>query len=142
MSDHRSYEESIKKVYKGLWLLAAVTLVEVFISLFGKGHIVGGVKGLGTWFIAIVGISIVALSLYKAYFIIYEFMHMKYEVKSLATTVLLPVALLIWAVIAFFQEGNSWKERRNQIEEFDERPATQSYNDPEETYEIKPSDIG
>ena len=143
MADHHSYEESIKKVYKGLWLLAAVTGVEVLISLFGKGHIIDGVKGLGGWFVAIVGLVIVALSLYKAYFIIYEFMHMKYEVKTLATTVLLPTALLIWAVIAFFHEGNSWKNRRAQIKEFNERPATQSSLDiPDETYQIKNSDLG
>ena len=34
-----SYEESIKKVYWGLMLLGVVTLVEVGVSLFGKGHL-------------------------------------------------------------------------------------------------------
>ncbi len=105
MSDHHTYEESISKVYYGLKLLAVVTLVEVFISLLGKGHIISSVKGLGSWFFGIVALVIIVLSLYKAYFIIYEFMHMKYEVKTLATTVLLPTALLIWAIIAFFYEG-------------------------------------
>lgn len=143
MSDHSSYEESISKVYYGLKLLAAVTLIEVFISLLGKGHIVSSVKGLGGWFVGIVAILIIALSLYKAYFIIYEFMHMKYEVKTLATTVLLPTALLIWAVIAFFQEGNSWKDRRSQIKDFNEQPAPQSSLElPDETYQIKNSDLG
>lgn len=60
---------------------------------------------------------LIGFSLYKAYFIIYEFMHMRYEVKGLAMTVLLPTVLLIWAIIAFFQEGNSWKSRRQQIQE-------------------------
>jgi len=143
MADNHSYEESISKVYYGLKLLAIVTLIEVFVSLFGKGHILPAAKGWGTWFIAVIAIIIIALSLYKAYFIIYEFMHMKYEVKTLATTVLLPTALLIWAVIAFFQEGNSWKERRSQIDEFDERPAEQSSLEvPDETYQIKNSDLG
>lgn len=143
MADHQSYEESIKKVYKGLWLLAAVTGIEVIVSLFGKGHIVESVKGLGGWFVAVIGILIIVLSLYKAYFIIYEFMHMKYEVKSLATTVLLPTALLIWAIIAFFYEGNAWKNNRQKVKEFNERPAMQSSLDlPEESYQIKSSDIG
>jgi len=143
MADHQSYEESISKVYYGLKLLAIVTLVEVFISLFGKGHIVPAAKGWGTWFVAIIAILIIGLSLYKAYFIIYEFMHMKYEVKTLATTVLLPTALLIWAVIAFFQEGNAWKNRRIQIKEFNEQPAIQSSLElPDETYQIKNSDLG
>jgi len=45
---------------------------------------------------------------------------MAYEVRGLVMSVLLPTALLIWAIIAFFQEGSSWGERREQIQEFNE----------------------
>ena len=114
MAGTKTYEESIKDVYKGLFLLGAVTLIEVAISLFGKGHL-GFDPYNYQWILAIVAIGLVVLSLYKAYFIIYEFMHMAYEVKGLAMSVLLPTLLLIWAVIAFFQEGNSWKERRDNV---------------------------
>lgn len=116
---HLSYEESIKKVYRGLILLGAVTLVEVFLSLLGKGYVIPGAEDYSV-LIYIVGIGLIALSLYKAYFIIYEFMHMRYEMKGLAMTVLLPTLLLIWAIIAFFQEGDSWKGRREQIKEKNE----------------------
>ena len=54
---------------------------------------------------------------------------MRYEVKSLATSVLLPTALLIWAIIAFFQEGDSWKRRRQQIKEKNELPASEAPNE-------------
>lgn len=110
---HLSYEESIKNVYRGLVLLGVVTLVEVFISLVGKGHIFGDVDHL-RWLLGLVAVGLIALSLYKAYFIIYEFMHMRYEVKGLAMSVLLPTLLLVWAIIAFFQEGDSWRTRREQ----------------------------
>ena len=110
------YEESIKKVYWGLTLLAIVTLVEVGVSLLGKGHIISGAEDM-MWLVYLTGLIIIVLSIYKAYFIIYEFMHMRYEVKGLAVSVLLPTALLIWAIIAFFQEGDSWKNRRQQIKE-------------------------
>ena len=113
-----SYEESIKKVYWGLMLLAIVTLIEVGVSLFGKGHIVSGMEDL-VWVAYIAGLIIIVLSVYKAYFIIYEFMHMRYEVKGLALSVLLPTMLLVWAIIAFFQEGDSWKNRRDQIKDKD-----------------------
>ncbi|MDX1941350.1 MAG: cytochrome C oxidase subunit IV family protein [Saprospiraceae bacterium] len=119
---HLSYEESIKRVYYGLRLLAIVTLAEVFISLLGKGHIIPGAEKYAA-LLYIAGLVIIVLSAYKAYFIIYEFMHMKYEVKSLALTVLLPTVLLIWAIIAFFQEGDSWKDRREQIKEKNAQPA-------------------
>jgi cytochrome c oxidase subunit IV len=114
-----SYEDSKKQVYFGLKLLAVVTLVEVAVSLFGKGWLVNGVEQIG-WVVAICALIIVGLSLYKAYFIIYEFMHMRYEMKGLAYSVLLPTALLIWAIIAFFQEGNSWKQRRELIKDKNE----------------------
>lgn len=119
---HLSYEESKKKVFQGLMLLGAVTLVEVGLSLFGKGYIIGGVEDYA-WITYLVGFGLIAFSLYKAYFIIYEFMHMRYEVKGLAMSVLLPTLLLIWAIIAFFQEGDSWKDRREQIKEKNAEPA-------------------
>ncbi len=122
---HSSYEESIKKVYFGLILLAVVTLIEVFISLFGKGYIIGGVE-TSTVVLVVVGFLLIALSLYKAYFIIFEFMHMKYEAKGLALTVLLPMGLLVWGVIAFFQEGDAWGDRRELIKEKDEQTSEES----------------
>ncbi|MEZ4987920.1 MAG: cytochrome C oxidase subunit IV family protein [Saprospiraceae bacterium] len=114
MASHKTYEESIRDVYKGLALLAVVTLIEVFISLLGKGHIGVDLSGSGI-VLGIIALALIGLSIYKAYFIIYEFMHMRYEVKGLALSVLLPTLLLVWAIIAFFQEGNSWKERREDI---------------------------
>ena len=132
MGSH-SYEESKKLVVKGMWLLAIVTLIEVFFSLLGKGHIIAGLEdnyvvGYATAFI------IAVLSIYKAYFIIYKFMHMEYEAKGMAMSVLLPTGLLIWAVIAFFQEGNSWKERNDRVRDLNDgtfeqvEPKKESYN--------------
>lgn len=112
---HLTYEQGKKRVFQGLIILGVVTLIEVFASLAGKGYII---KGLETHklFFYIIALTIVVLSLYKAYFIIFEFMHMKYEVKDLARTVLLPTALLIWAIIAFIKEGAYWKHNRGYIE--------------------------
>jgi len=114
-----SYEEAKKKVFLGFWILLGVTLFEVFISLFGKGYMIESMKGIG-WIVGLASVIIVGLSIYKAKYIIDEFMHMGYEVRGLRTSVLLPTALLIWAIIAFFQEGNSWKERREQIQDKNE----------------------
>lgn len=114
-----NYEEAKKLVFRGMWLLAIVTLIEVVVSLFGKGHLGYDPSG-STWIIYTVGIIIAVLSIYKAYYIIYEFMHMGHEVKGLRMSVLLPVLLLVWAIIAFFQEGDSWKKRRLQIKEKNE----------------------
>ncbi len=122
MAEGLTYEESKKKVVYGLYLLGGVTVVEVLFSLLGKGHLIPGLGDI-TWLGYLIGFILVVLSLYKAYFIVYEFMHMRYEVKGLALSVLLPTLLLVWAIIAFFQEGDSWKDRREQIKEKNAEPA-------------------
>ncbi|MBK8967509.1 MAG: cytochrome C oxidase subunit IV family protein [Saprospiraceae bacterium] len=120
MAGHQTYEEQKALVFKGLMLLGAITIVEVVIALLAKGHLIHGVKfteGFGHYLYMLL---MIGFSLYKAYFIIFFFMHMAYEVRGLALSVLLPTALLVWAIIAFFQEGNSWGNRRELIKEKNE----------------------
>ncbi len=47
-------------------------------------------------------------------------MHMAYEVRGLMLSVLLPTLLLVWAIIAFFQEGSRWGKSRELIKEKNE----------------------
>lgn len=110
-----SRAEGISKVKKGLLLLGAVTVAEVLISLLGKGHLIPGLEDYGFIF-AITGLAMIVLSLYKAYFIVYEFMHLRYEVKGMALSILLPTILLIWGLIAFLWEGNTWGDRREEVQ--------------------------
>lgn len=124
---HLSYEDSKKLVFKGLFVLAIVTLIEVFFSLLGKGHIVAGLESV-TWVAYLVGFIIIALSIYKAYYIVYFFMHMEWEVKGLRMSVILPMLLLVWAIIAFMQEGGSWNARRQQIKQKDAQPQFDQQN--------------
>lgn len=124
---HLSYEESKKHVVKGLILLAVITLIEVFLSLIGKGDLLSGLSAAAPKVTLLVtGLLIIALSIYKAYYIIGDFMHMKYEVRGLAMSVLLPTLLLVWAIIAFLQEGGSWGARREWVREKDKAPAEQT----------------
>ena len=69
-------------------------------------------------------------------------MHMAYEVRGLVMSVLLPTSLLIWAIIAFFQEGNSWGERRDQIQEKNEEPARASPGGQPQGYYLIPGAAG
>lgn len=120
MADHLSYEDSKAAVWKGLGLLAAVTVIEVVLSLLKAQD---WAKELG-WLFSLLAVLIIILSIYKAYFIIYEFMHMAYEVKGLAMSVLLPTFLLLWGVIAFFWEGSAWKGNREVIQERNRMEST------------------
>ena len=147
MGGHLTYEESKKLVVKGLLLLGALTIVEVFIALLCNGHIVESVDVAGTPWRYLYMIIMVAMSLYKAYFIVYEFMHMRYEVKGLAMSVLLPTFLLVWGVIAFFNEGASWNTRRDVIKERDKYEEEKSpkvlglHHDAHDTWELTKEDI-
>ncbi len=122
---HHSYEDSVKLVYKGFWILLIVTLAEVAVSLIWKLWLHPMFKNDHSWLsygiLAIPALLIIILSIYKAKYIIFEFMHMAYEHRGLAWSVLLPMSLLIWGAIAFFQEGDSWKDRRELIKDKDEQ---------------------
>ena len=107
-----SYEESKKLATKVILILAVITISEVIFALAGKGHLFGGALMMPGWVVSLV---MIAMSIVKAYLIIYEFMHMKYEVPGLVKSVLLPTMLLIWAIIAFFYEGSDWQKRRDLI---------------------------
>ena len=106
-----SYEESKKVANKVILILAVITICEVLFALLGKGYLIDGVHINGH----IIALVMIVMSIVKAYLIVYEFMHMKYEVPGLVKTVLMPTLLLTWAVFAFFWEGNDWKSRRNLI---------------------------
>lgn len=108
-----SYEQGLKDTKRGLIILGGVTILEVGIALLGNGHLIEGFHLPKLLMYP----AMIGLSLYKAYFIVFYFMHMRYEVKGLALSVLLPVCLLIWAIIAFLQEGGSWGARREDVKE-------------------------
>jgi len=109
------YEKSKKIVLNTILLLGVITICEVFFALLGKGYIVEGMHW-PTW---LMGILMIVLSLTKAVYIVFEFMHMKYELPGLAKTVLLPMFLLVWGVVAFLYEGYDWGDRRELIENKD-----------------------
>ena len=120
---HLSYNEAKSKALKVISILGVITIAEVLFALLGKGYIIEGLH----FPVAIMGLVMIAMSVFKAYLIVYEFMHMKYEVPGLVKSVLLPTLLLGWAIIAFFYEGNTWMEYRaaaSKIENKIEVPAS------------------
>ena len=123
---HLNYEAAKKVVFKGFVILGIVTIAEVMVALVGKGYIIEGFY-LPRF---IMYSMMISMSLYKAFFIVFEFMHMRYEVPGLVRSVLMPTMLLIWAVIAFFSEGSTWYHWRKQV---NDRPIAQ-FSQPAETH--------
>ncbi len=98
---------------KTIIILGVITIVEVMLTLTGKGYII---KGFHLPHV-LISFLMIAGSLWKAYLIVFEFMHMKYEARGLMLSVLLPVGLLIWAIISFLYEGQAWKGNRDTVKE-------------------------
>ena len=47
----------------------------------------------------------VVLTIVKAGYIVLEFMHLKYEVKILFWSILIPMIFVVWMLVAFVYEG-------------------------------------
>jgi hypothetical protein len=107
-----THEESKRRVYRVLIILSVVTAVEILAAL---AHY----SWLGLSFEAQMAsklwlnVLFIVLSAAKAYYIMSEFMHLRYELKPLTISVLAPFLFLVWAIIAFSYEGFSWLELRN-----------------------------
>lgn len=82
----------IGKLWRIALVLGVVTLIE-FLFAFTLPR--------GVLLIAI----FVSLTLVKAFYIVSEFMHLKYESKALIWSIILPLILVVWLLIALIYEG-------------------------------------
>lgn len=100
------YKHHVQAVWRATVILGAVTIIEVGTALLYNQlfHDKGYRMALNAF--------MVIATLVKAFYIVSVFMHMKYEKKALALTVLMPLAFLIWFIIAFIWEGVSWNAMR------------------------------
>jgi cytochrome c oxidase subunit IV len=62
--------------------------------------------------------TIIILMLAKAYYIVSYFMHLGHEVRNLIMTIVVPLALFIWFIIAFLYEGNSFRNNQQTYDAF------------------------
>jgi cytochrome c oxidase subunit IV len=84
--------EKIKKLWKVAGILGAITALE-FLIAFTMPH------GLAKTSIFVI------MTIIKAGYIVGEFMHLRYEVKVLFWSILIPIAFIVWMLIAFVYEG-------------------------------------
>lgn len=91
-------KKQIKRIWKVFWILLAVTVVEVILGMFFSTKMPRGL--LNTFFML--------LTLLKAGYIVSIFMHLGDELKNFMITVLIPLVLFIWFIIAFLYDGGFW----------------------------------
>jgi cytochrome c oxidase subunit IV len=87
-------KKKIGKLWTVAGILLAVTIVE-FIIAFTFPH--GQLKTT----------TFILLTIVKAAYIVGEFMHLRYEVKVLFWSILIPMIFVVWMLVAFVYEGFS-----------------------------------
>lgn len=100
-----------KEIWRTFWILLILTIVELIL-----GYIMIGVESPAGR-LALKG-AIIILMLAKAFYIVAYFMHLKSEIRNLIMTIIVPLALLIWGIIAFLYDGNSFRNNRNTYDKY------------------------
>jgi cytochrome c oxidase subunit IV len=98
-----------KAIWRTLWILSAITIVELIVGMAWAPGAIKANYSIKIWF----NIFYLIMTLAKAYFIVSEFMHLGHEVKNLIMTIIFPLTLFIWFIIAFLWEGSSYKALRD-----------------------------
>lgn len=87
-------KEKIKKLWRVAAIMAVVTGIEfVFAFTMEAGHLKTSI--------------FIVLTIVKAGYIVGEFMHLRHEVKVLFWSILIPMAFVVWFLVAMIYEGLS-----------------------------------
>lgn len=98
----QSSGSTTKHIWKVFWILLAITLFEVVWGMKISHH-------MPIWLNALFFLS---LTLVKATYIVADFMHLRTEIKYFIRTIIVPLLLFIWFVVAFCWDGQSWEALR------------------------------
>lgn len=92
-------KQKVKNIIVVTGILTVVTIVEVCLGLYGH-H-----AGMPKW---LINTFFIILTMLKAGYIVKVFMHLGDEIKNMILTILIPLTLFIWFIIAFLMDGAFW----------------------------------
>jgi cytochrome c oxidase subunit 4 len=110
-SEHHQHivGEGKKEIYRVTIILSVLTLIELalgysmyYITNYTTIHIIKG--------------FILILMLAKAFYIVGYFMHLKHELRNMIMTIVVPLLLFVWFIIAFLSDGDSFNNLKNRYE--------------------------
>jgi cytochrome c oxidase subunit IV len=91
-----------KQIWKVFFILLAITVLEFLIAL------TPALEGLRTDHKLAVNLTYVVLTLFKAFYIIAYFMHLKFEKINLVYSIALPPIFVIYCIVLVLYEGGYW----------------------------------
>jgi cytochrome c oxidase subunit 4 len=88
----------VRNIWKITAYLTIITIVEVIVGLYMSGHMPK----------LYINSGFILLTLLKAALIVKVFMHLGDEFKNMILTILIPLTLFVWFIIAFLADGAFW----------------------------------
>jgi cytochrome c oxidase subunit 4 len=128
---HEPSSGSVKRIWKVFWILLIITVIELGLGV--SMYILNLPDDFRR--LALKG-TITILSLAKAYYIVSVFMHLGGEIRNMIMTIVVPLTLFIWFIVAFIADGNSYKNLRNKYDAHFKESTT-----PKEENQAKPDTV-
>ncbi len=107
-------KKQIRRILKVTAILSVVTIVEVGLGLLSSS--IGLGKGIVNTFFLI-------LTLLKAAYIVRVFMHLGDELRNFFITIMIPLVLFVWFIIAFLYDGTFWQRMNRETPTRSDAPA-------------------
>jgi cytochrome c oxidase subunit IV len=113
--DSDASKAQVKRILRITLYLSLITIVEVGLGLISHHS---GIP------MTVYNFIFLALTLVKAFFIVKVFMHLGDEKKNFVTTVLIPLSLFVWFIIAFLADGTHWLHMNTKVRAGMEQTST------------------
>ena len=97
-------KKQVSRIMRITLLLSVITALEVGLGL------VGGKLGVPH---AITATLFLIMTILKAAYIVKVFMHLGDEIRNMIITVMIPLTLFVWFIIAFLSDGGWWLHMNN-----------------------------
>lgn len=104
VEDHHQ-ESSTKTIWRTFWILLFITIFEVGIAFTAIPK-------------SVLKITFIALTIVKAYYIVFYFMHLKHEKAQLTRIILLPFILIVYFIYMMLHEGTALKDLTDYVQKF------------------------
>jgi cytochrome c oxidase subunit IV len=105
-----------KRVKRTTIILSVITIIELAIGLIIY-NIHKGPNPSELLILMFKG-AVCILTLAKAFYIVSVFMHLGDEIRNMIMTIVVPLLLFVWFIIAFVADGNSYKNLRNNYDPY------------------------
>jgi cytochrome c oxidase subunit 4 len=104
-AEHAEHGETMtkKKIWKVFYILLGITAIEFLIALGIAPHYPGA-----HW----VNPIYIVLTLFKAFYIVGYFMHLKFEKLDMALAIIVPVLFIIGLILVLTNESHYWIDLR------------------------------